>query len=61
MKSLLLIFGAWCFQDGIVSILAYLDEPSCTGKRKQTWKYDHAVRLIRSGIGAALIVMGCKK
>ena len=61
MKYLMGIMGAWCFQDGLVSILAYLDEPSCSGKKKQTWKYDHAVRIIRCSIGLGLMYMGYKK
>ena len=46
--------------DGVCSILAYLDDASHTG-RKQSWKYDHAVRLIRTGLGAILIIIGGRK
>jgi len=52
------LMGLWLFCDGIISIRLYLNTKDETGKRIQSWKYDHSIRLIRCAIGLSLIVMG---
>lgn len=50
--------GMWLFCDGIISIRLYLTTVDETGKRIQNWRFDHSIRVIRSLIGIALMVMG---
>ena len=59
MNSYLIgIMGVWLFCDGLVSIRLYLGMKDETGKRTQSWKYDHSIRLIRCIIGLALVWIG---
>ena len=51
------IIGAWIFSDGLYSIFLYLNKPAYHG-RKQTWKRDHWIRVVRMGLGLILIVFG---
>jgi len=43
------LIGVWMLQDGIASIMFYPAEK---------WKWNHAIRIIRSLFGAALIAIG---
>ena len=52
------LLGVWIFSDGLYSLLLYLNTPGIDGKRLQTWKRDHWLRVVRAGIGIALIVIG---
>ncbi len=52
MNKIILGIGVWLLQDGLASICYYPTEK---------WKWNHAARLIRMGMGAALIVIGGKK
>ena len=42
--------GIWILQDGIASICFY--------DKRENWRYNHAVRLVRSLMGVALIIIG---
>lgn len=49
MSYAILAMGVWILQDGLASIAYY---------PKESWKWNHASRIIRSCIGVALIVIG---
>jgi len=51
------LFGMWLFCDGIISIKIYLNTVDETGKRIQSWRYDHPIRIIRILIGIALMIL----
>jgi hypothetical protein len=48
MNGYLIAVGGWIAVDGIGSIVVY---------RQQRW-YEHAIRVIRAGVGLALIAGG---
>lgn len=48
----------WIFSDGVLSITLYLNAPSYEGSKKQTWKRDHWVRLVRILCGVCLMILG---
>ena len=50
--------GMWLLCDGLISIRLYLNAKDKSGKRTQSWKYDHSIRLIRLVIGIGLMVAG---
>ena len=52
------LIGMWVFSDGILSWTLYLNAPSYEGSKKQTFRRDHWIRLIRIMLGVALMVMG---
>ena len=52
------LMGCWLFCDGLISIRLYYNKLAETGGRKQSWKYDHSIRLLRCLIGIALMIMG---
>jgi len=52
------ISGMWLFCDGFISIRVYLNTVDESGKRIQSWKYDHSIRLVRMLIGIFLMVAG---
>ena len=52
------LIGMWLFCDGIISIRLYLSTVDEQGKRIQNWKYDHSIRVLRSLLGVALMVLG---
>ncbi len=52
------LMGMWLFCDGIISIRLYLTAKDETGRRTQSWRYDHSIRLIRAIIGITLMVIG---
>lgn len=49
MKYAIGLMGIWIFQDAVASICFYPQE---------SWKWNHTARIIRVGIGVALVVMG---
>lgn len=51
------VIGTWIFSDAALSLALYLNAPSYRGK-KQTWRKDHYIRVIRAICGIILIVMG---
>lgn len=51
------LFGMWLVCDGIISIRLYLKAKDETGKRVQSWRYDHSIRVVRIIIGIALMVL----
>ena len=50
--------GMWVFFDGLVSIRLYYSSVDETGKRRQSWRYDHSIRLIRCAWGVLYMVAG---
>mgnify|MGYP001612036219 CR=1 FL=1 len=52
------LIGMWIFSDGLYSIALYMNAPSFREGEKQSWKKDHAIRLIRIILGIVLIIMG---
>ena len=50
--------GMWIFTDGIISIRLYLKTPDETGKRLQSWKYDHSIRVLRCLVGILIMIIG---
>jgi len=52
------LIGMWIFSDGILSWTLYLNAPSYEGSKKQTFKKDHWVRLVRILLGVTLMVLG---
>ena len=52
------IIGMWVVSDGILSWTLYANAQSYENHRKQTFKKDHWVRLVRIICGLALIGMG---
>ena len=58
LDVILVGIGVWLFCDGIISIRLYLTAKDETGKRVQSWKYDHSIRLLRIILGIALVYLG---
>ena len=58
MKYLTGLIGMWIFSDAVLSITLYLNAPSYEGSKKQTWKKDHWVRIVRGVCGIALMWIG---
>ena len=52
------LIGMWIFSDGAYSIALYLNTPSFRSGEKQSWKKDHAIRLVRSLLGIGLMLAG---
>ena len=52
------LIGMWVFSDGAYSIALYLNAPSFRKNERQSWRKDHAIRVIRVLCGVALMVMG---
>ena len=52
------LIGTWLFCDGLISIRLYLNTTDETGKRMQSWKYDHSIRVLRCLCGLALVAIG---
>ncbi|MDD5512038.1 MAG: hypothetical protein PHI12_14715 [Dehalococcoidales bacterium] len=52
------IIGCWIFSDAILSWTLYLNAPSYEGSKKQTFRRDHWVRLVRLVLGVLLMVWG---
>lgn len=55
MDKLLIAAGVWILSDSIYSIMLYLTAPGCEGVKRQTWKRDHWLRVLR-GLLAILII-----
>jgi len=51
------LLGMWLFCDGIISILLYLKTVDHDGKRLQSWRFDHSIRIIRILIGITLMIL----
>jgi len=47
--------GGWLLLDGIGSIIMYYNRTGYDGK-KQTWKRDHWMRVVRAAMGVALML-----
>jgi len=56
--NLLIVFGVVIFMDAVYSITLYLNAPSYEGSKKQTWRKDHWVRVVRGLIAISVIVIG---
>ena len=52
------LIGMLIFCDGLISIRLYLGTTDESGKRIQSWKYDHSIRLIRMACALCLIIIG---
>ena len=50
--------GCWLLADGLISIRLYLNTVDGSGKRIQSWRWDHSIRLIRCCLGIFLMVAG---
>ena len=53
------LVGMWILSDAILSWSLYINAPSYEGSKKQTFKRDHWVRLVRGICGVLLMVLGC--
>jgi len=51
------LLGMWLFCDGLISIRLYYNKLAETGGRKQNWRYDHSIRIIRILIGFTIMVL----
>jgi len=49
--------ATWIFSDAVYSIVLYLNADSYNGK-KQTWRRDHYIRVIRGILAIAIIIIG---
>ena len=56
--KVLIAFGVWLLCDAIISIRIYYNKLAETGGRKQNWKYDHSIRVIRGIIALCMVGMG---
>ena len=52
------LIGLWLISDGILSWTLYINAPSYEGSKKQNFKRDHWVRLVRILCGIALVIIG---
>ena len=52
------LIGVVILWDGLYSITLYLNAPSYAKGRKQSWRRDHWVRLVRMLLGITLVVIG---
>ena len=52
------ILGCWIFSDAIYSWSLYKNKETYGSKKKQTFKGDHWVRLVRALIAIAFMVAG---
>jgi hypothetical protein len=52
------LIGMWIVSDAILSWTLYLNAPSYEGAKKQTFKRDHFIRLIRLVCGVIIIIWG---
>ena len=50
--------GMWIVSDGLLSWTLYANAQSYENGRKQTFKKDHWVRLVRIVIGVTMIISG---
>ena len=48
----------WVFSDGIYSIALYINTPSFREGEKQSWKKDHAIRIVRCLISLCFMFTG---
>ena len=60
MNYLIGLIGMWVFTDGLISIRLYLNTRDETGKRIQSWRYDHSIRVARCLCGIALMIIGAQ-
>jgi len=51
------LLGCWIFSDAIYSITLYMNAPSYENNRKQTWKADHWVRVVRAVASLAIMII----
>ncbi len=59
-KYLVGLVGCWILSDAVLSITLYLNSPSYEGSKKQSWKRDHSIRIVRGLLGIWLMVVGGK-
>lgn len=52
------LIGMCVLGDGLISIRLYLNTPDETGKRLQSWKWDHSIRIFRCLCGIGLVAIG---
>lgn len=57
ISKLLIVGGTWLVSDAIYSITLYINATSYGGK-KQTWRRDHWIRLLRLFWGLFFIIAG---
>ena len=56
--KIILIGATWILSDAIYSFTLYLNAPSYEGSRKQTFRRDHWVRLVRGCWALVFIFLG---
>jgi len=52
------ILGSCFIHDGLISIRLYLNAKDETGKRTQSWKSDHSIRVLRVIGGVIVMAIG---
>ena len=52
------LIGMWIFSDAVLSWTLYLNAPSYEGSKRQTFRRDHWVRLVRLVCGVLIMVIG---
>ena len=50
--------GTWLLSDAVYSTILYLRAPAWNGEARQTWKWDHSIRIIRGLCALAVIAIG---
>ena len=58
LGKVLVGIGVWIISDGILSWTLYANAPDHRGNKRQTFKKDHWVRLVRIILGVVLVVIG---
>ena len=53
-----LMFGPYLIADGVFSIILYYGKPAYDNGRKQSWMFDHWIRVARSICGLVFLVLG---
>ena len=52
------LIGMWIVSDAILSWTLYFNAPSYEGSKRQTFRKDHWVRLVRLICGVVIIIWG---
>jgi len=58
MGYILGLIGMWIFSDAVYSYTLYANNPTYDENKRQTWKKDHWVRLVRAILAIGIMVIG---
>lgn len=58
MGYILGLIGMWIFSDAVYSYTLYANSPTYDVNKRQTWKKDHWVRLVRAILAVGIMVIG---